>query len=188
MSNRTLNAHGKPNPSTFIVLCLRTVFCDKVFHGRWLPAEQLHAYMHMKCNIGDDIKFTFASMMRAINKILPLTSMLPNIIEISGGIDLNVFRHSFQNRTRRHFFWVTATAGVIPPTPTNRNSTAWEQDCVLTRLLSGRSGGSVKQRLPVFEDVRDEPDPKRQKSTSEVEVEGEEPHRVEVHGVIKAVY
>jgi hypothetical protein len=140
MSNLTLNGHGEPNPSTFILLCLRTVFYGKVLHGRWLPAEQLNAYMHMKCNIEDEIKFTFASMMRAIHKILPLTSVLPNNIKISGEADLNVFRHSFQNRTRRHFFWVTTSAGVIPSTPSNRNSTAWEQDCVLTRLLADRTG------------------------------------------------
>ena len=99
--------------------------------------------------------------------------MLPNNIEISGEAGLNVIRHSFQNRTRRDFFWVTTSAGVIPSTPSNRNSTAWEHDCVLTRLLADRTGGCVKHRPPVYEEVRDEPNPKQQKSSSEVEEESE---------------
>ena len=100
--------------------------------------------------------------------------MLPNNIEISGEAGLNVIRHSFQNRTRRDFFWVTTSAGVIPSTPSNRNTTAREQDCVLTRLLADRIGGCVKHRPAVYEDkVRDESDPKQQKSSLEVEEESE---------------
>jgi hypothetical protein len=139
-SDRTLRPHGKLNPLSFIILCVRAVFSDKVLHGRWLQAEQLHVYMHMKCNVGDDIKFSSASMMRAMNKALPLTSVLPNKFEIPGGMNVNVFQHSFQIQKRRHFFWVTSTLGEVPPTPCNGNSTSWEHDCVLTRLLSeGRS-------------------------------------------------
>jgi hypothetical protein len=38
--------------------------------------------MHMKFNIGEDIKFTLPTMMRVINKVFPLTSSLePNIIK-----------------------------------------------------------------------------------------------------------
>jgi hypothetical protein len=68
-SDCTLHPHaGKLNPSSFIILCVGAVFSDKVLHGKWLPAEQLHVYVHMKCNVGDDIKFRSASMMRAMNK------------------------------------------------------------------------------------------------------------------------
>jgi hypothetical protein len=57
---------GKLNPSSFIILHVGAVFSDKVLHGKWLPAEQLHVYMHVKCNVEDDIKFSSASMMRAM--------------------------------------------------------------------------------------------------------------------------
>jgi hypothetical protein len=87
----------------------------------------------MKFKIVDDITFTLATMMRVINKVFPLTSSAEsNIIEASGDLEqqLRVFRHSFQNRTRRYFFWVTAHVGVIPSLPSQLNATAWEQDCV----------------------------------------------------------
>ena len=122
-SNCTLRPRSKLNPSSFIVSCVRVVFSDKVLHGRWLPAEQLHAYMHMKCNVGDDIMFSSASMIRTMNKALPLTSLLPNKFEIPGGLNINVFRHSFQIQKRRHFFWVTSSVGAIPSMPSNGNST-----------------------------------------------------------------
>jgi hypothetical protein len=86
ISDRTPRSHGAPNPSNFIVMCIRTVFGDKAVHGRWLPAEQLHAYMHMKCNVGYDIKFSFASMMRAVNTAMPLASLAPNTSETRDGI------------------------------------------------------------------------------------------------------
>jgi hypothetical protein len=103
----------------------------------------------MKCNIGNDIKLTFASMMQTINKVLPLTSLLANMIEIPEGVHLNGFKHSFQrNQKRRHFFWVTPTVGFIPSTPSNGNSLAWVQDCVLSRYLSNWStSGSGKREL-----------------------------------------
>ena len=78
-----------------------------------------------------------ATMMRVINKVLPLVSAEPNILEIPGGMELRVFRYTYQNRTRRNFFWVTAKVGAKPSLPSKGNATAWEQDCVLTRLLSG---------------------------------------------------
>jgi hypothetical protein len=47
-SDCTIRPHGKPNPLSFIILCVRAVFSNKVLLcGRWLPAEQLHVYMHM---------------------------------------------------------------------------------------------------------------------------------------------
>ena len=103
--------------------------------------------MHMKCNIGDDIKFTFASMMQSIYEVLPLISLLANMLEILGSVHLNVFRHSFHNQKRRHFLWVTPTVGVNPSTPCYGNSTAWRQDCVLTRLLSNRRTGGSRKHL-----------------------------------------
>jgi hypothetical protein len=93
----------------------------------------------MKYNIGEDIKLTLPTMMRVINKVFPLTSSLePNIIEdASGGVQLHVFRLSFQNRTRQYFFWVTAQVGVVPSLPSQLKVIVWEQDCGLTRLLAG---------------------------------------------------
>ena len=114
--------------------------------------------MHMKFDIGDDIKFTLESMMRVINKMFPLMGSEPNIIEASGGVQLRVFRHSFQNRSRRYFFWVTTNVGVMPSLPSQRNATAWEQDRVLTRLLAGG------REQPLEINMSAEPEPKRQRS------------------------
>ena len=106
-------------------------------HGRWLPAEQLRQYMHMKCNIGNDITFSLSTMMRVINKALPLVSAEPNVMEISDNLPMiQVYRYTFQHRTRRYFFWVTAKVGVLPALPSQRNASVWEQDSVLTRLLT----------------------------------------------------
>ena len=124
ISNRTPESCGILNPSNFILMCMRTVFSDKAIHRRWLPAEQLHACMHMKSNIGDDIKLNFASMMRAVNKAMPLASLAPNTFETRDGLNVNVFRHSFQSRRRRYFFWVTSTVGVVPSTPSVGNAKA----------------------------------------------------------------
>ena len=99
-------------------------------------------------------------MMRVVNKAFPLVSSEPNVIEIpGGGVQLQVFRYTFQNRTRRYFFWVTATVGVMPSLPSQLNATAWEQDCVLTRLLSGG------RDQPLEVDMCLEPEPKRQKGS-----------------------
>jgi hypothetical protein len=139
MSASSIGARGKRNGSVFVLSCVCRVFCDRALHGRWLPAEQLCMYMHIKFDIGDDIKFTLPTMMQVMNKVYPLTSSVePNIVEgASGEGQLQVFRHSFQNRTRRYFFWVTAQVGVVPSLPSQLNATVWEQDCVLTRLLAG---------------------------------------------------
>ena len=55
---------------------------------------------------------------------------------------------------------MTPTVVVITCKPSNGNSTAWEQDCVLTRLLSNQcTGGSQKHRpvLEVLDHSRQEP-------------------------------
>jgi hypothetical protein len=158
MSSSSISARGKRNGSVFILSCLRMVFSEQTLHGRWLPSDQLQVYMHMKFNIGDDIKFTLASMMRVINKMFPLMGSEPNIIEASGGVQLRVFRHSFQNRNRRYFFWVTTNVGVMPSLPSQLNATAWEQDRVLTRLLAGG------REQPLEINMSAEPEPKRQRS------------------------
>jgi hypothetical protein len=112
-------------------------------------------YMHQKCKIGNDINFDLLTMMRVINKVFPLVSLEPNILEIPGGVQLRVFRYTVQNWTRRYFFWVTAKVGVTLSLPSKGNATAWEQDCVLTCLLSrGR-----EQQMEA--DMCLEPDPKR---------------------------
>ena len=159
MSSSTLDAHGKHNGSAFILTCLRKVFSEQQLHGRWLPAEQLLIYMDMKFQIGDSIKFSLSSMKRVVNKVLPLTSTDPNLLDIPGGPQLQVFRHTFQNRTRRYFFWVTTQVGLRPSLPSQMNSTAWEEDCAVTRLLAGNSEQPSLSSLSMLE----EPESKRQK-------------------------
>ena len=136
MSSCRIGTHGKHNASTFILTCMRKAFSEHTLHRRWLPAEQLRRYMHKKYEIGKDIKFTSSTMMRSINKVLLLMSSVPNVVEIPGGAQLQVFRHTFQNLTRRYFYWVAMDIGEIPLFPLQLNATAWEQDCVLTRLLA----------------------------------------------------
>ena len=90
----------------------------------------------MKCQIADDIAFPLSTMMRVINKVLPLSNADPNIMETAEDSALRVFRYTFQNRTRRYFFWVTANVEVMPSAPSKGNASSWEQDSVLTRLIS----------------------------------------------------
>ena len=163
MSGSNICARGKHNASAFIMSCVRKAFSEHTLHRRWLPAEQLRSYMHMKYEIGEEIKFSLSAMMRVINKALPMASSLPNIVEIpgGGGSQLQVFIHSFQNRTRRYFFWVTAQNGMIPSFPSQKKAMAWEEDCVLTRLLSGGRERPLVLSMTSNED--EEPMPKRQK-------------------------
>ena len=114
-------------------------------------------YMHMKFQIGDSIKFSLSSMKREVNKVLPLSSTDPNLVDIPGGPQLQVFRHTFQNRTRRYFFWVTAQVGLRPSLPSQMNSTAWEEDCAVTRLLAGN------REQPLSISTLEEPESKRQR-------------------------
>ena len=161
MSSSSICARGKGSAPKFILLCVTSVFSEPLLQGRWLPAEPLRLYIHTKCNIGSDISFNLAAMMRVINKGFPLVSSEPNVIQIPGGEQLQAFRYTFQNRTRQSFFWVvTATVGAMPSLPSQRNATAWEQDCVLTRLLSGG------REQPLEVDMCLEPEPKLQKDRS----------------------
>ena len=137
MSIRTLGAHGRHNGSAFILTCLHGVFSEPELHGRWLPAEQLVDYMHMKFQIGDAIKSSLSTMKRVVNKVLPFTGTSANILEIQDGLQLQVFQYTYQNRTRRDFFWVTTQVGLIPSQPSQLNATVWEQDCVLKWLTLG---------------------------------------------------
>ncbi len=87
--------------------------------------------------------------------------MEPNIVEgASSEGQLQVFRHSFQNRTGQYFLWVSAQVGVVPSLPLQLNATVWEQDCALTRLL----GGCREQPLEINTSI--EPEPKQQKGLS----------------------
>lgn len=151
MSGSNICARGKHNGSTFILSCVRTVFSELPLHGRWLPAEHLRQYMHMKCNIGDGVNFTLPTrMMRVIKKVLLLVSLEPNIMEIPGNIQLRVFRFMFQNRTRRYFLWVTTKVGIIPSLPSQRNASAWEQDSVLTSVGSFYVASESKNQHQIF--------------------------------------
>ena len=155
----SINARGRHNNTAFILSCVKTVFREPSLQDRWLPAEPLRLFMHQKCNVGSDISFTSSSMMRVMGKAFPLAGSEPNIMDIPGGVQLRVFRYSFQNVTRRNFFWVTATVGGTPSLPSKGNATAWEQDCVLTRLLYGG------RDQPLEVDMCLEPEPKRQKGS-----------------------
>ena len=114
----------------------RQLFGEIQLHGRWLPAEQLRLNMHMKCNIGNDIAFTLSSMMRVINKVLPSVDSEPNTMEIAGSLPLQIYRYTYQLRTRRYFFWVTTKVRETPTVPSQKYASAWEQDSVLTRLAA----------------------------------------------------
>ncbi len=155
MSSSNICARGKHNSTAFILSCAKTVFGEIRLHGRWLPAEQLRLYMHMKCNIGDDIAFTLSSMMRVINKVLPSVNSEPITMEIAGSLPLQICRYTYQHRTRRYFFWVTTKVRETPTVPSQRYESAWEQDSVLTRLLS-RSNRNMNL-------LQDEREPKRHK-------------------------
>ena len=137
MSICTLGAHGRHNGSAFILTCLRGIFSEQELHGRWLPADQLVDYMHMKFQIGEAIKFSLSTMKRVVNKVLPLTGTFANILDIQDELQLQVFRHAYQNWTRRDFFWVTTQVGLIPSQPLQLNAIVSEQDCVLKRLILG---------------------------------------------------
>ena len=91
MSIRTIGAHGKHNGSAFILTCLRGVFSEQELHARWLPAEQLVDFMHMKFQIGDAIRFSLSTMKRVVNKVLPLPGTFANMLEIQDGLQLQVF-------------------------------------------------------------------------------------------------
>ena len=177
MSDCLINSRGKHNGTTFILSCLRSVFSELPLHGRWLPAEQLRLYMHMKFQIADDIAFPLSTMMRVINKVLPLSNVDPNIMEIAEDSALQVFRYTFRNRTRQYFFWVTANMKAMPTAPCKGNASSWEQDSVLTWLLS-RNRSNLEQ--PIVDSTCDdttstmhstgtvsEPAAKRQKTATE---------------------
>jgi hypothetical protein len=101
MSDHCSYPRGKHTPQAFILPYLHAVF-KETFHTRWLPAEQLRTYTHMKCNIEDEIRFSQAAMMRVINKkMLPLVGTEPNIIEgTAGGVNRKGFWHSFYAGSR----------------------------------------------------------------------------------------
>ena len=111
--------------------------------------------MCMKCNICNDIDFTLSSMNRVINKVLPSVNSEPNTMEIAGSLPLQIYRYTYQHRTRRYFFWVTTKVRETPTVPSQRYESAWEQDSVLTRLLS-RSNRNMNL-------LQDEREPKRHK-------------------------
>jgi hypothetical protein len=85
MSNRTLNSRGRHNGTAFILSCRRTVFSELPLHGRWLPAERLRLYTHMKSLVAVDIAFPLSTMMIVVNKMLPLSNADPKQNESSGG-------------------------------------------------------------------------------------------------------
>jgi hypothetical protein len=95
--------HSKHTPALFILTCLRAIFKEQLIHDRWIPADQLCIHMHMKFNIADEIQFSQGAMIKVVNKMLPFVSMEPNIIEDTDGIELKVYRHSFQVKKRLSF-------------------------------------------------------------------------------------
>ena len=167
MSELQIYPHGKQTPASFILSCLRAVFKEQVIHGRWLPAEQLRIHIHVKFNIANDIQFSQAALMRVVNKRLPLVSMDPNIFEDTDGIQLRVYRHSFQIKKRSYFFWITRADGVAPPPiiPSQRNAMNWEEDCVLKRLIIGARAHSLTIDMTI------EPEAKRPKISEGARIE-----------------
>ena len=117
--------------------------------------------MLQKFSIEDAAQFNLASMIRVVNKgVLPLMSSAPNmlILEIQGGQQVQVYRHSFQNRKHRYFFFVTTKLKFVPVLPSQLKASSWEQDCVLTRLLAGSqskplSTKSSEQEIIMMDDA-----------------------------------
>jgi hypothetical protein len=65
--------------------------------------------------------FGLAAMMRVVINVLPSLSVDPSIIEDTDGIQLKVYRHSFQIKKRSYFFLIR---GIDEMTPTNDAFTA----------------------------------------------------------------
>ena len=132
-----MHTESKQCTHPFILTCFKAAISKHALHDRWLPADQLRLYMLQKYSIEDKARFNLASMIRVVNKVLPLMSSAPNILEIQGGQQVQVYRHSFQNRKCRYFFFVTSKLKFVPVLPSQLKASSWEQDCVLTRLLAG---------------------------------------------------
>ena len=120
---------------------------EHALHDCWLPADQLRLYMLQKYSIEDAAQFRLASMIRVVNKVLPLMSSAPNILEIQGGQQVQVYRHSFQNRKCSYFFFVTTKLKFVPALPSQLKASSWEQDCVLTRLLAGSQSKPLSTKI-----------------------------------------
>ena len=72
------------------------------------PMEKLCNFLLMKYHRTVDTQFRQSAMMQVVNKMLPLVSTEPNIINPDkGGIQLQVFCHSFQVKNRSNLFWIT---------------------------------------------------------------------------------
>jgi hypothetical protein len=99
--------------------------------------------------------------------MLPLVSMEPNIIEDTDGIELQVYRHSFQVKKRSNFFWITRMDGITPPPmmPSQSNALNWEEDCVLKRLIAGARAHSLTIDMSI------EPQAKRPKVSEGARIE-----------------
>ena len=149
MSQRDISAHGKQCTHPFILTCFKAAISEHALHDRWLPADQLRLYMLQKYSIEDAAQFNLALMIRVVNKVLPLMSSAPNmlILEIQGGQQVQVYRHSFQNRKRRYFFFVTTKLKFVPVLPSQLKASSWEQDCVLTRLLAGSQSKPLSTKI-----------------------------------------
>jgi len=104
--------------------------------------------MLQKFSIEDAAQFNFASLIRVVNKgVLPLMSSAPNILEIQGGQQVQVYRHSFQNRRCRCFFFVTTKLKFDPDLPLQLKASSWEQDCASTRLLAGSQSKPLSTKI-----------------------------------------
>ncbi|KAI2493985.1 hypothetical protein MHU86_20559 [Fragilaria crotonensis] len=83
------------------------------------------------------------------------------------GITASSFPTYLPKSDKEILFWVTIDVGEVPSFPSQLNATAWEQDCVLTRLLAGG------REQPLCMTNLCEPEPKRQKGMMEVESDPE---------------
>ena len=142
-----MHTESKQCTHPFILTCFKAAIRKHALHDRWLPADQLRLYMLQKYSIEDAAQFNLASMIRVVNKVLPLMSSAPNILEIQGGQQVQVYRHSFQNRKRRYFFFVTTKLKFVPVLPSQLKASSWEQDCVLTRLLAGSQSKPLSTKI-----------------------------------------
>ena len=99
-----MHTESKQCTHPFILTCFKAAISEHALHDRWLTADQLRLYMLQKYSIEDAAQFNLALMIRVVNKVLPLMSSAPNILEIQGGQKVQVYRHSFQNRPETSLF------------------------------------------------------------------------------------
>ncbi len=118
-----INAYARCRKETkgLIISSFRRVLGKKALRDRWLPVELLRDYIHSKYSLGYEIEFKTMDMIWELSKLLPNTLTMPNHLEIEDGIEIDIYRHSFQCKKQHYFFYCTVQFGVLPTFPRARS-------------------------------------------------------------------